>query len=265
MHINTVVQAYYETPGIAEAYARRTTLLPPEEAILARLDADLRGARLLDIGVGAGRTTPWLRAIAGSYVGIDYSERMLDLCRANHPEAELLHCDARHMPFGDESFDAVFIPFNALDDVDHADRMMILREASRVLRAGGPLVFSSHNPRCPRKSAYRPPRIVWAGGLAPSIRHNRAALAKYARGIANHRRAIRHERREAEYSLLNDQSYTYGLLAYYITPENQRAQLARAGFTLDMMFGADGRPVTESEMPRDPWVYYVGRSLKCKV
>jgi ubiquinone/menaquinone biosynthesis C-methylase UbiE len=259
MHINTVVHEYYETPGIAEVYARRTTLLPPEERILAELGDELRGSRLLDIGVGAGRTTPYLRALAARYTGIDYSERMLNLCRENHPDAELLCCDARRLPFDDACFDAVFIPWNAIDDVDHADRMTILGEVHRVLRGGGLLVFSSHNLRSRRKSAYRPPRLAWSAGIASSIRSNTTALGKYARGIVNHMKARRHERRTEEYSILNDQSYSYRLLAYYITPEHQRAQLERLGFALERMVGADGRAMAEEERSDDSWIYYVGR------
>jgi cyclopropane fatty-acyl-phospholipid synthase-like methyltransferase len=40
------------------------------------------GMAILDIGVGAGRTTPYLSRIAARYVGVDYSEAMIAKCRA---------------------------------------------------------------------------------------------------------------------------------------------------------------------------------------
>jgi ubiquinone/menaquinone biosynthesis C-methylase UbiE len=251
------IKTYYETPGIPEAYGRHTSLLPSEERILEELRGELIGRTLLDIGVGAGRTTPYLRALAGSYVGIDYSEPMLRLAHANHPDAEFLHCDARRMPFGDGSFDAVFIPYNALDDVDHDDRIAIIGEVHRLLRDDGLLIFSSHNRASSRRSAFRPQRPLWS--LDRPVAGNIAALAKYARGIANRLRLVRHERHEKEYALLNDQSYSFGLLAYYITTVSQEAQLARGGFDLTMMVGADGRAIARGEHAIDPWIYYVAR------
>jgi ubiquinone/menaquinone biosynthesis C-methylase UbiE len=259
MNNNTVVKEYYETPGIAEAYGRRTSLLASEESILGDLHAELTGSSILDIGVGAGRTTAYLRELAGHYVGIDYSGRMLELCRGNHPDAELLHCDARALPFRDASFDAVFIPFNALDDVDHADRAAILAQTHRVLRENGLLVFSSHNRNAPRRSAFQPPRLVWSDGRTASLRRNAGSVVKYVRGIINRIRSMRHERREEEYAILNDQSYSYRLLAYYITPERQQAQLARHGFELLRMVGLDGRTIASGTAARDSWIYYVAR------
>ena len=45
---------------------------------------------ILDIGVGAGRTTQLLRAISRDYVGIDDSPAMVEMCRAAHPEAHII-------------------------------------------------------------------------------------------------------------------------------------------------------------------------------
>ena len=50
--------------------------------------------------------------------------------------------------FKNASFDAVVMAFNALDYVLPDDkRRQCLRECQRVLRTGGVLIFSSHNPR----------------------------------------------------------------------------------------------------------------------
>src|ERR1044072_3922863 len=113
----------------SESYARNTDLLKAEEFILSYLEEEIRGKSILDIGVGAGRTVPYLRNLSKDYTGIDYSENMLRHCIAKHPDTKLLLCDARNMDiFEDSDFDVVFCSWNMLDDTNHEDREMILRE-----------------------------------------------------------------------------------------------------------------------------------------
>ena len=107
------------------------------------------GMAILDLGVGGGRTTPYLSQKAARYVGVDYSEEMVQSCGRKFPELEFQVCDASDLSgFSDSSFDAIVIAFNGLDCVSPAERRrQCLRECARVLRAGGVLIFSSHNPR----------------------------------------------------------------------------------------------------------------------
>src|SRR3954453_8485249 len=93
---------YYDTPAVAAGYAATGWLFRAEEFVLAYLRAEIAGRRVLDVGVGGGRTTPSLRELAGGYIGIDYSGEMLRHCRARPPGPDLRLCDARRMHlFGD--------------------------------------------------------------------------------------------------------------------------------------------------------------------
>ena len=107
------------------------------------------GMAILDMGVGGGRTTPYLSQKASRYVGMDYSEEMVRLCRDKFPQLEFLVADASDLSgFSDWSFDAIVFSFNGLDYLFPEDqRWKCLRECERVLRAGGVFIFSSHNPR----------------------------------------------------------------------------------------------------------------------
>src|SRR5947209_4634688 len=76
----------YELRQLALQYGREETLQPPEESILRTIKESLKGARMLDVGVGGGRTTVHFAPLVKSYVGIDYSEQMIEVCRERFGE-----------------------------------------------------------------------------------------------------------------------------------------------------------------------------------
>ena len=53
--------------------------------------------RILDLGVGAGRTTPYLLEISKNYIGIDFSPAMIAACQARYPTVEFAVGDARDL------------------------------------------------------------------------------------------------------------------------------------------------------------------------
>ena len=87
------------------------------------------GARVLDMGAGAGETLALLRERGFDALGIDLSPR----------SPEVLQGDFLHAPFPDGSFDAVLsqCAFFVSGDVPGA-----LREANRLLKPGGKLLLS---------------------------------------------------------------------------------------------------------------------------
>ncbi len=137
----------YADPEVVSHYASLDYLTPCERFLF---DSFLKtGMLILDIGVGGGRTTPYLSSRASRYVGVDSSEEMIQICRQKFPGLEFVVADASDLSaFPDGSFDAIVIAFNGLDYVlPEQKRGQCLRECKRVLRPGGVLLFSSHNPR----------------------------------------------------------------------------------------------------------------------
>src|ERR1700745_1073604 len=61
---------------------------PGEWHAVQLLASELRNRRGLDLGIGSGRTTTWLRLLTPDYVGIDYTHAMVEQARARHPEAD---------------------------------------------------------------------------------------------------------------------------------------------------------------------------------
>lgn len=108
----------------------------------------VRGRRLLEIGAGAAQCSRWVRSQGGEVVATDLSSGMLAtgarLNRSSRYAVPLAQCDALALPFADGVFDTVFTAYGAVPFV--ADSALLMREAARVLRPGGRLVFSTTHP-----------------------------------------------------------------------------------------------------------------------
>ena len=70
-------RSLYERAKIAAYYASDTAITLGESVVLQRCRADYVLKHVLDLGVGAGRTTAWLAPNSASYVGLDYSRTMV--------------------------------------------------------------------------------------------------------------------------------------------------------------------------------------------
>jgi SAM-dependent methyltransferase len=137
----------YNAPAVVKYYAALNYLTPCEQLLF---DAYLKpGTAILDLGVGGGRTTPYLSSLAERYVGFDYASEMIASCRKKFPHLDFEVGNVADLSrFSSSSFDAVVMAFNGMDYViPDESRFRTLREIGRVLKPEGILIFSSHNPR----------------------------------------------------------------------------------------------------------------------
>jgi SAM-dependent methyltransferase len=128
-------------------YAALNDLTPAERVLF---ETHLKpGFAVLHLGVGGGRTTPYLSSLASHYIGVDYSEEMIRACRARYPALRFEVADAADLSlFANEFFDAVIFSFNGMDSLaPDLKRQQCLRQCFRVLKPGGTFIFSRHNPR----------------------------------------------------------------------------------------------------------------------
>src|SRR4030095_880115 len=100
----------YNTPEVVAHYGALQYLSPAEKLLFERYLQP--GNAILDLGVGGGRTTPYLNSIASRYVGVDYASEMVEVCRRKFPEIPFVVADATSLTmFADASFDAVVMAF----------------------------------------------------------------------------------------------------------------------------------------------------------
>jgi SAM-dependent methyltransferase len=115
---------------------------PVHQAIIARIAGFLPrlsgGARALDVGCGAGRSTAALAPIAAIRVGLEPVRTMLAHCRTVAPGARFVTGRAEYLPFAPASFDIVA----AAGSLNYVDLGRFLPEVARVLaRPGALLVY----------------------------------------------------------------------------------------------------------------------------
>jgi SAM-dependent methyltransferase len=199
----------YRLRSVAAEYGEAEALLPPEAAILAECAAELRGAALLDIGVGTGRTTLHWRGLCRRYVGIDLSPAMLAIARVRFPGAAFLAMDAADLTaFASRGFDVVLFSFNGIDAAPDRERQEILQGIGRVLRPGGLFIFSSHNRGTRIEAPYE--LSNFRGAARPG--HFLSRLGRYLAGNVHALRTRRYEIETPEYALRVDNASEYRLV-----------------------------------------------------
>ncbi len=129
------------------------------------------GQRALDVATGtgdlalelAGRVAP-----GGHVVGVDFSERMLELARGKvdrvGPGPEFLWANALELPFADDEFDAATVGFGARN---FADLERGVGEMARVVRPGGRVVVLEIT--TPRRAPLSTFFSMWFDRVVPAL------------------------------------------------------------------------------------------------
>ncbi len=109
----------------------------------------VEGATVLEIGVGTGQHSAWMKTASCDVVAMDISQSALQLMRKMGGDG-LNHCffvggDMENLPFADGSFDLLC----AVGSLSYGDNELVLAEIIRVLKPGGSIVILDslhHNP-----------------------------------------------------------------------------------------------------------------------
>lgn len=251
----------------AKQYAKNIGLNPPEETIFGILKDKIASGKILDIGVGAGRTTPHLLEISKNYKGVDYSPAMIEAARERYPDVDFQVADAAQ-PFeeSDGTYDLVFFSVNGIDSLPHEYRLKALREFKRLLSPKGYLVFSSHNlgfvPRILKPWSWKRLHPVPLSLLTPLRIIKRTP--KWLMGMWRCFKNQKYVEQYKEYSILNDGTEDYRFLQYYISIAEQIDQLYACGYSNIRPFGLDGKELKPSQYASrdDIWITYLCEPAK---
>lgn len=103
------------------------------------------GDSVLDLGCGNGRLLELFRGKNVDYVGVDNSEKLIEIAKKKNPGIFFQVADALNLPFPDNFFDKVF-SIAVLHHIPSDDfRNQFIKEARRVLRPGGFLILTVWN------------------------------------------------------------------------------------------------------------------------
>ncbi len=252
-------QETYQTSSLVWYYTQLNKLQPAEQAILELLRDRLPTMKMLDIGIGGGRTTQHFSSLAGEYIGIDYSAKMIAACQqrfAKSPRSiNLQVVDARDLrQFADNSFDFILFSFNGIDYVSGVDRLKILSEVARVGKSGCYFYFSSHNLQGIAAE------FNWRTKL--SLNPLKTYVNLVMLGLLNiFNLEITHKQLEtADYLIIKDESHNFRLQTYYIRPQAQIQQLQSSFDEIKIYSWQTGLEIInpqELSTNTDMWLYYL--------
>lgn len=247
-------KAAWNSDYAVQTYIAADNLQKPEQHIIDILKDKLPGMRMLDIGVGGGRTTLHFAPLVKEYVGCDYAENMVTACKKRFPEiGNAFHLgDVRSMPeYEQGAFDFILFSYNGLDYIDHEDRLKALKEIKRVGKPGGYFAFSSHN-------------LLFIDKLYTLKWHKRLKdfiYQFYSLFMLLVLNGLPGRYKNRPFAILNDGTNRFSLKTYYIAPEAQIAQLTALGFKNVRLFscrtGMEIEPARTHETGPDHWVYYL--------
>ena len=251
----------YSTSDVVNYYQYLQQLQPAEETLIKLLRNQLSNMKMLDLGVGGGRTTKHFFPLVKDYIGVDYSSSMIEACQQRfspyYPSIKLIVGDARKLSqFADNSFDLILFSFNGIDYISHEDRLKVLQEINRVGKSGAYFFFSSHNLQAIEQS------FNWQSHLSLNIFKTYIDLVMFAflRGFNG---GISYQSiKENSYAILRDESHNFRLRTYYIRASEQIEQLEPIFNDIKVYSWKNGLELTTNHdriSCSDMWLYYLCR------
>ena len=251
-------QKTYAASSIVRYYAYLKRLQPAEETVLAWLREQLFEMKMLDLGVGGGRTTQHFAPLVGEYIGLDYSPEMIAACKQRfsltEPAVSLEVGDARDLSrFRDNYFDFILFSFNGIDYISHCDRLQVFQEINRVGKSGGYFCFSSHNIQSLEQE------FDWRNKLSFNPVSSYVKLVMWAI-LRGYNLSINLDKLKAsDYVIIRDEPHNFRLHTYYVRPAEQIHQLESHFQDIKIYSWKTGKDISiGSELTSniDMWLYY---------
>lgn len=254
-------KSVYDSKKVAKGYEKFDYLLYPEKTIIELIkNKKINNRNVLDIGIGAGRTTKYFAPLFAEYNGIDYAENMIEICKNKFSENKNLKfdvCDARKMNiFSDNTFDFIFFSFNGIDCISIDDRLKVINEVIRVGKNGGHFFFSTH-------SIYNVPKLFnyqWPKNIFK--------WPKERKRVLNINKLNKSEQELVKFDIVTiiDGDLDFTAEYVYIKPEFQIEQLRNLGFVNIEAYGLKNqKPIDNYDQfykINDPWIHFLAEIKK---
>ena len=182
-------------------------------------------AAVADIGGGPGRYARWLAELGYTVQHRDLMDLHVAQLRAfGHPSIQTAAGDARHLDLADSSVDAVLLLGPLYHLTEREDRIQTLKEARRIVRAGGPIFIAAISRWAPRLDGVLQERLYEQNldflSLLPEVERT----GKLPPVVPN------------------------GFVGYTHRPGDLADEVSEAGLQLDDLVGVEGLPLAGTDM-----------------
>jgi len=107
-----------------------------------------KSAKILDFGCGEGTRLNWIAANKKGSLGLDISQKGIELARKKYPKLNFIKADLEKVPLKDASFDLVYSAY-VLEHLSDPEK--VLGEAIRLLEPNGFLLLVAPNYGAPNR------------------------------------------------------------------------------------------------------------------
>ena len=239
----------FEESLVVDIYAANNAQGPSaQELVCLKFVPASRRHSVLDMGIGAGRTSTFLPAEFTQYVGFDYSLRMVERAKSSFPSLDIRLLDARSFELG-QQFDCLY--FNGIDFVSPEDRHLILNAVHAHTADGGYFIYRTHN------LGFRRVRDWQNNLLAAELRNP----GKWLKRLPNRLKYFWKQRqnKEAGWAVVNDSTLYFGFLVVYVDIEKEQQLLRRYGYDTIAIIGNSKAKIGFDQ--DDGWVNIVAKKV----
>ncbi len=235
-----------------------------ERVVVNSIADEVRGQGILDLGVGAGRTTWLLRLLTEDYVALDWSPEMVSACRSLYPGIDVRHGDASDLSiFPASRFKLVFFSYNGIDNLGHEQRLRVIDEVRRVVQRDGLFVYAT---LAKFGGAYlEPPRLVPRRAAGePAVKHGGRFLYGLVTGAPEYQKALTRWRRaktraedHGDWAVAPLGALDFEM-AHFTTVAGEMRALTERGFVVERVVADDGRAL-DGDTSGCAWFHVVAR------
>ncbi len=252
-------QKIYNSNEVIAEYKKKVGLTTPESVLFNWVKKNVSCESILDIGVGAGRTTHFYAPVFKKYIGVDYSENMINSCRvkyANFFNAEFIHADANGMPeFTIDKFDLIQFSLNGIDYLETIEeRINLLSKLFLLLKNKGVFIFSTHNVySLYRLYSFQIPRNPFKIPLEISRYLNLRKINGNKENYLN-----------KTFFRIYDGGENFKVNTCYIAPEFQYKLLVETGFNDIVAYDLKGKEIDNNNLiqSNDDWIHFKCRKIE---